>query len=145
MEARISFITLGVADLARSTRFYCEVLGLTLRPSSMAQVSFFDMGATCLALFSRSRLAAEAGLSSEGSGFAGFSLAHNVHSVEQVDALLAHVDRHAEEYGCRLTRAGRTADWGGYTGYFADPDGFLWEVAWNPHLTHLPDDERPAR
>ncbi|MFP6592935.1 MAG: VOC family protein, partial [Candidatus Latescibacterota bacterium] len=116
----------------RSTRFYCEVLGLTPRPSSMAQVLFFDMGDLCLALYSRSQLAAEAGLSGEGAGFAGFSLAHNVASVEEVDALLRRVGRHADEFGCRVTRAGRTADWGGYTGYFADPDGFLWEIVWNP-------------
>ncbi len=133
MEPRVSFITLGVADLTRSTRFYCEVLGLTPRPSSMAQVSFFDMGDLCLALYSRSQLAADAGLSGEGAGFAGFSLAHNVASVEEVDALLRRVGRHADEFGCRVTRAGRTADWGGYTGYFADPDGFLWEIVWNPH------------
>jgi catechol 2,3-dioxygenase-like lactoylglutathione lyase family enzyme len=133
LEARVSFITLGVADLARSTRFYCEVLGLTPRPSSMAQVSFFDMGDLCLALYSRAQLAADAGISDEDAGFAGISLSHNVISVEQVDALLAHVDRHADEFGGRVTRAGRTADWGGYTGYFSDPDGFLWEVVWNPH------------
>ena len=66
MEARVSFITLGVTDLARSTRFYCEVLGLTPRPSSMTQVSFFDMGDLCLALYSRSQLAADAGLSDKG-------------------------------------------------------------------------------
>ena len=133
MESRVSFITLGVADLTRSTRFYCDVLGLTLRSTSMAQVSFFDMGGVCLALYSRSQLAADADVRGEGSGFAGFSLAHNVPSVEDVDALLTHVDTHADEYGCRLTRAGRTTDWGGYTGFFSDPDGFLWEVAWNPH------------
>ena len=133
MEPRVSFITLGVADLTRSTRFYCEVLGLTPRPTSMAQVTFFDMGDLCLALYSRSQLAADAGISGEGAGFAGFSLAHNVASVEEVDALLRRVGRHADEFGCRVTRAGRTADWGGDTGYFADPDGFLWEIVWNPH------------
>ena len=133
MEPRVGFITLGVADLTRSTRFYCEVLGLTPRPTSMAQVTFFDMGDLCLALFSKSQLAADADISGEGSGFAGISLAHNVSSIEEVDALLTHVNRNSDEYSCRVTRAGRTADWGGYTGYFADPDGFLWEIVCNPH------------
>jgi uncharacterized protein len=132
MEPRISFVTLGVTDLARSTRFYSEVLGLTIRKSH-PEVTFFEMGRTWLALFPRHLLAADAGVPSEGSGFAGFSLAHNVRSPEEVDALLAQVERG----GGRITRPGHRADWGGYTGYFSDPDGFLWEVAWNPQFPHV--------
>jgi catechol 2,3-dioxygenase-like lactoylglutathione lyase family enzyme len=136
VEPRVSFITLGVTDLTRATRFYTEVLGLPLLPSSAEQVSFFAMGDLRLALYPRPLLAADAGMSDtslQSVGPPAFSLSHNVDSIAAVDALLSHVDQHAEEFGCRRTRAGATADWGGYTGYFADPDGFLWEVAWNPN------------
>jgi catechol 2,3-dioxygenase-like lactoylglutathione lyase family enzyme len=132
MEPRISFVTLGVSDLARATRFYAEVLGLEIK-HSYPEVTFFELGRTWLALFPRHLLAADAGVPNDGSGFPGFSLAHNVRSVEEVDALLAHVERG----GGRIVRAGHRADWGGYTGYFSDLDGFLWEVAWNPHFPHV--------
>lgn len=133
MEPRISFVTLGVRDLPRATRFYTEVLQLPLLPASTPEVSFFAMGATWLALFPRQLLAADAGVADDGSGFAGVALAHNVRSAEQVDALLAHVGA----AGGRIVKPGQRAAWGGYTGYFADPDGFLWEVAWNPHFPHV--------
>jgi len=131
MEPRLSFVTLGVADLERSTRFYEEVLGLP-RLETPPGVAFFELGKTWLSLFPRIDLAADAGVSSEGSGFPGFSLAHNVRSPEEVDALLKHVG----ESGARIVRAGHRTDWGGYSGTFADPDGFLWEVAWNPDFPH---------
>lgn len=132
MEPRISFVTIGVGDLARSTRFYHEVLGLAIR-QALPEVTFFEMGRTWLALYPRHLLAADAGVANDGAGFGGIALAHNVRSPEEVDALLAHVEQH----GGRITRPGHRADWGGYTGYFADPDGFLWEVAWNPHFPHV--------
>ncbi|MCC2669194.1 MAG: glyoxalase [Armatimonadetes bacterium] len=132
MEPRISFVTLGVTDLERSIAFYRDVLGLTPLPTP-PEVAFFEMGATWLALWPRHLLAADAGVPAEGSGFRGFSLAHNVRSPEAVDQLLAQ----AAAGGGRLLKAGHEADWGGYTGYFADPDGFLWEVAWNPHFPHV--------
>lgn len=143
MEPRVSFITLGVADLTRATRFYCEVLDLELLPSSTDEVSFFSMGDTRLALYPRNLLAADAGLDADTTarGFAGFALAHNVATSAAVDALLTHVQQHADAYGCRLTRAGAPTDWGGYSGYFSDPDGFLWEVAWNPYLPLQPTDD----
>jgi hypothetical protein len=96
-------------------------------------VAFFEMGKTWLALWSRESLAEDAGMPGEGGGFRGFSLAHNVRSPEEVDALLAHVERH----GATVTKRGHRTDWGGYTGYFADPEGFLWEVAWNPEFPHV--------
>lgn len=134
MEPRISFVTLGVEDLARSTRFYEDVLGLPRIPMPAgADVSFFEMGRTWLALYPRVLLAADAGVPAERSGFPAFSLAHNVRSPEDVDALIAH----ASANGGRLVKAGHRADWGGYSGYFADPDGFLWEVAWNPKFPHI--------
>jgi uncharacterized protein len=128
MEPRVSFITLGVRDLERATSFYKDVLRLPQLPSPAGVVSFFEMGKTWLSLFPREDLAADAGVPAEGSGFPGFSLAHNVRSIEEVDELLAE----AAAGGGRILKPGHETDWGGYAGYFADPDGFLWEVAWNP-------------
>jgi catechol 2,3-dioxygenase-like lactoylglutathione lyase family enzyme len=132
MEPRISFVTLGVGDLDRSVRFYEEGLGLP-RLKSPPTVAFFELGRTWLALYSRHLLAADAGVPAEGSGFSGVVLAHNVRSVPEVDRLLEK----AAARGGRIVKAGHTADWGGYSGYFADPDGFLWEVAWNPRFPHV--------
>jgi len=131
MDPRISFVTLGVADLGRAIRFYEDVLGLKRRQTP-PEVAFFEMGRTWLALYPRHLLAADAGVPAEGSGFAGFALAHNVRDEAGVDALLAQV----AERGGRVVKPAQRADWGGRTGYFADPDGFLWEVAWNPHFPH---------
>ena len=132
MEPRISFVTLGVRDLARATAFYRDVLGLAVK-AAHPEVTFFELGRTWLALYPRDLLAADAGVDAAGSGFPGFALAHNVREPAAVDRLLAE----AQAGGGRLVRAGHKADWGGYTGYFADPDGFLWEVAWNPQFPHL--------
>ena len=131
MEPRISFITLGVSDLSRATRFYEETLRLPKLPSP-PEISFFEVGRTWLALYPRELLAADAGVSSEGSGFRGFTISHNVRSEGEVDSVLAE----AAAGGGRLIKAGSRAAWGGYTGYFADPDGFLWEVAWNPKFPY---------
>ena len=133
MEPRVSFITLGVRDLERATRFYKDVLGLPQLPSPPGVVSFFEMGRTWLALFPREDLAADAGVAAEGSGFPGFALAHNVRSEAEVDQLLAE----AAAGGGRIVKPGGPTDWGGYAGYFADPDGFLWEVAWNAKFPHV--------
>lgn len=134
MEPRLSLVTLGVRDLARARRFYADVLKLKaidLPPG--ADVVFFELGRTWLSLFPRASLAADAGVSAEGQGFAGFSLAHNVATPDGVDALLAEV----AAGGGRIVKAATTADWGGRSGYFADPDDFLWEVAWNPQFPHI--------
>lgn len=132
MEPRLSFVTLGVSDLERSVRFYADVLRLPQLPTPPS-VAFFELGRTWLSLYPRDLLAADAGVPADGSGFAGFTLAHNVRSAAEVDALLAEVAAR----GGRIVKPGQRADWGGYTGYFADPDGFLWEVAWNPHFPHV--------
>ncbi len=138
MEPRVSFITLGVLELTRATRFYCDVLAFDLLPSSTAEVSFFALGALRLALYPRHLLAADAGVDNVPDNEAGvtagptFALSHNVASAAAVDALLDHVHQHAGPYGCRVARVGAATAWGGYMGYFADPDGFLWEVVWNP-------------
>jgi len=133
MEPRVSFITLGVRDLAWATSFYKDVLRLPQLPSPPGVVSFFEMGKTWLSLFPREDLAADAGVPAEGSGFPGFALAHNVRSIEEVDRLLAET----AAGGGRIVKPGHETDWGGYAGYFADPDGFLWEVAWNPKFPHV--------
>ena len=130
MEPRISIITLGVADLARSMQFYREGLGLPQREMEAEGVAFFETHGTWLGLFPRESLAEDAGVSAEGSGFAGFSLAHNVRTREEVDQQLAE----AVAAGATLVKPAQDAFWGGYTGYFADPDGHLWEVAWNPYF-----------
>lgn len=132
MEPRISFVTLGVRDLPRSTRFYAETLKLPIL-RALPEVTFFEMGRTWLSLYPRDLLAADAGVPDDGPGFAGIALAHNVRSARDVDELLAA----AAAGGGRLVKAGRTTDWGGYAGYFADPDGFLWEIAWNPAFPHV--------
>ena len=132
MEPRISFITLGVSDLERATRFYEECLGLP-RIETPPSVTFFELGKTWLALWSWESLAADAGLSSEGSGFRGFALAHNVRSPAEVDALLERV----AAFGAKVTKKGQPTDWGGYSGYFTDFDGFLWEIAHNPSFPHV--------
>ncbi len=132
MEPRLSFVTLGFADLQRATQFYEEVLKLP-RLSTPPEVSFFELGKPWLSLYPRELLAADAGVPAAGSGFPGFSLARNVRSVAEGDELLKEV----AAKGGRIVKPGKRADWGGYSGYFADPDGFLWEVAWNPQFPHV--------
>ncbi len=132
MEPRISFVTLGVSDLERATRFYSDVLRLPRLPSPPT-IAFFELGQTWLALYPRDLLAADAGVSPDGRGFPGFTLAHNVRSENEVDRLLGEV----AASGGRIVKRAQRADWGGYSGYFADPDGFLWEVVWNPHFPHV--------
>ena len=93
-------------------------------------IAFFETRGTWLALFPREELAKDATVAAEGAGFRGFTLAHNVRSPEEADALIAQ----AVAAGATLVKAAHKTDWGGYSGYFADPDGFLWEVAHNPHF-----------
>jgi catechol 2,3-dioxygenase-like lactoylglutathione lyase family enzyme len=127
MEPRISLITLGVTDLERSIRFYRDGLGLPMRPDNEG-VAFFETKGTWLGLFPRENLADDATVPADGSGFPGFTLAHNLRSKEEVDAMFQHV----ATIGAKIVKPPHDTDWGGYSGYFADPDGFLWEVAWNP-------------
>jgi uncharacterized protein len=137
MEPRLSFVTLGVSDLKRATAFYAQVLGLP-QLKTPPTISFFELGRTYLALFPRADLAADAGLPDPGrpvaGAFPGFTLAHNVRSAGAVDQLLAEV----AAGGGHIVQTGRPRpEFNGYSGYFADPDGFLWEVAFNPSFPHL--------
>ena len=130
LEQRISLVTLGVSDLNRSSAFY-QRLGWRPSKAGNDRITFYQAGGMALALYSRSELAYDARLPSEGSGFAGFSLAYNTRTREEVD----HVLDEAVAAGARLLKPAEEASWGGYSGYFADPDSFAWEVAWNPHFT----------
>jgi catechol 2,3-dioxygenase-like lactoylglutathione lyase family enzyme len=136
MEPRLSLVTLGVADVARSRRFYEEGLGWEASGTSVASTAFFQLGPIVLSLYGRAALAEDSGLADRGSpAFGGIGLAHNVRSRAEVDAVLAH----AAAAGARITKPAADAAWGGYTGTFTDPDGHPWEVAWNPHF-RLRDD-----
>ena len=126
MEQRISLVTLGVGDLPRARAFY-EALGW--RGQEVERTVFFQAGGQALVLWSRADLAADAGIPDPGAGgFGGMSLAHNVRSRAEVDALLAD----AAAAGATITRPAAETSYGGYAGYFADPDGHVWEVAHNP-------------
>ena len=129
MKPHISMVTLGVSDLVRSTAFYRDGLGLPA-DENFPGVVFFQLKGAWLSLYPRAELAADAKVSDEGQGFSGFALAHNVASREEVDVVLEQ----ARNAGARISRPAHETDWGGYSGYFADPDGYLWEVAWNPHF-----------
>lgn len=130
MEPRLSLVTLGVADLDRARRFYVDGLGLPMRPESQESVVFIELNGIWLSLFARAALAEDAQVDAAGSGFRGITLAHNVRSKEAVDALLLQ----AERAGAKIVKPAQDVFWGGYSGYFSDPDGHLWEVAWNPHF-----------
>jgi len=135
MKPQISLISLGVTDLPRALHFYRDGLGWPLSRASVGDIAFFQAGGVVLALYPRVLLAADAHVSPEGSGFGGITLAHNVRQKEDVDRVLAD----AVAAGALLMKAAEEAEWGGYSGYFADPDGHPWEVAWNPHFPFNPD------
>ena len=130
LPGRLSLVTLGVADVARSTMFY-EALGWRLSPSSMPGiVSFFATDGSRLGLYGHDALAHDATVeSSAPPRFRGVTISINLDSSGAVDAALGA----AVTAGASLVKPAATADWGGYSGYFADPDGHLWEVAFNPH------------
>jgi uncharacterized protein len=140
MKPRITLITLGVDDLERAVRFYRDGLGLKTEgivgtEFEHGAVAFFDLQAGLrLALWPRASLAHDAGIAIGARSATEFSLAHNVRSKGAVDALMEE----ARTAGARIVKAAHDTFYGGYAGYFADPEGHLWEVAWNPQL--LPPD-----
>jgi uncharacterized protein len=127
MEQRLSLITLGVADLDRSREFY-ERLGWRRSTANTEGIVFFQLGGMGLALYPRDELAKDANVGADGEGFRRFTLAYNARSREEVDSVFAE----AKAAGATIVKPAQEAFWGGYSGYFSDPDGFLWEVAWNP-------------
>ena len=128
-------IALGVRDLPRSVKFYRD--GLRLLPSSASNesIAFFKMGGTVLALYPWDKLAEDAQVPADGSGFRGVTLAHNVRRREEVSEVLAL----AAAAGGTITKPAQDVFWGGHSGYFMDPDGHLWEVAWNPFFPFAED------
>lgn len=143
MRPNLSLVTLGVSDLPRAVAFYRDGLGLRVANDVEEQgVAFFHLSGVVLAVWSRDELAkdASAKAGASGDGFRGIALAHNARSREEVDAVL----HEAERAGARIATPAHETFWGGYSGYFADPDGHLWEVAHNPFWT-LDEEGRVAK
>ena len=141
MEQRYSLITLATRDLARSTAFF-EGLGWKRSVKDSPGIAFFQCGSAALALYPREAFFSDLGIADDGSNVGGITLAYNARSREEVDAILAKV----EGLGAEVIKPGHDVFWGGYTSYFRDLDGHLWEVAWNPGFpidetgaVHLPD------
>lgn len=127
MKPHLTLVTLGVKDLQKSLAFYKDGLGWPAKPQG--DVVFIPLtNGVILSLYGRDDLAKDAGVNAEGSGFSGITLAHNAGSKEEVDAIFEAV----KAAGATIVKAPKKAEWGGYSGYFSDPDGHLWEVAHNP-------------
>lgn len=134
MKPRMSMITLGVSNLEKSIKFYTD-LGFHRR-GHQEDVAFFDLNGTWLGLYNREALAQDAQVSSEGYGFNGFTISHNVSSESEADDIVEH----AVSVGAKLVKKPQKVFWGGYSGYFSDPDGHLWEIAVNPFTWIGPED-----
>jgi catechol 2,3-dioxygenase-like lactoylglutathione lyase family enzyme len=126
MKPKITIITLGVKDLAVSLKFYRDGLGWLAKVQD--DIAFFPMNGIILALYPRESLAEDATVDAAGSGFRGVTLAYNTESEAEVDAILAMV----KTIGANVVKEAQKVFWGGYSGYFSDPDGHLWEVAYSP-------------
>lgn len=135
MDPRISMITLGVKNLQTSIAFYQKGLGFP-KMESPPEVAFFTLNGSWLGLYERNALAEDAAVSETGSGFNNFTLAHNVNSETEVDQIL----KQALSAGAVLTKTAQKTSWGGYSAYFKDPDGHLWEIAHNPFFWIGPPD-----
>ncbi len=134
LAPRITLVTLGVADVPASAAFY-EKLGWRRSSASNENVAFFDLNGTKLGLYGRRALAEDARVNDTEAGFSGVSLAHNLNSEAEVDEAYAF----ALSCGASAVKKPEKAFWGGYSGYFADPDGHLWELAFNPFMPLGPD------
>ncbi len=127
MRPRMNVVTLGVKDLDRSVRFYAS-LGFERSKASQDDVAFFQLGPIVLSLYPTGKLAEDAAVPARRSGFDNITLAHNAKSEKEVDDTV----KEAENAGAKVVKKPQKTFWGGYSGYFADPDGHLWEVAYNP-------------
>lgn len=130
MRQKINIITLGVADLAKSLDFYENGLGWKKSAMSQDDIAFFQMGGIVLSLYPREKLAEDVTIDTEGSGFSGVTIAYNAKSEGEVDEVLQKV----EKLGATIVKKAQKVFWGGYSGYFRDPDGHLFEVAYNPFV-----------
>lgn len=131
MKSKISLITLGVTDFAQSLAFYRDGLGFKAHGYKEGDdVVFFEMEGTWLGLYPKEKLAEDATIPNDGSGFSGISLAHNVESKEKVDEVFAFM----VSKGAKQVKEPQDVFWGGYSSYVADPDGYLWEIAYNPFM-----------
>ncbi len=135
MKQHLHLITLGVRDFERSYKFYTEILGWKPASASQDDVAFFQAGGVVISIFTREKLAEDALTSPEGSGFAGVTLAYNARSEAEVDQIISDL----EAKGVQIAKQPQKVFWGGYSSYFVDPDGFFWEVAYNPFF---PFDDR---
>lgn len=132
MEPRISIITLGVADLPRSVRFYRDGLGFLTKFKDGDGIAHFATRGTLFGLYPVGKLAEDIGPKVRPrTGFSGITLAHNVRTKEEVAQVLAT----AEKAGGKIVKPAQDVFWGGHSGYFTDPDGYHWEVAWGPNMT----------
>lgn len=130
MKPKISLITLGVSDLELSIRFY-KSLGFPMQERTEGvDIAFFPLESVWLALFPKDKLAQDATVPENGDGFRAFALAHNVNTEKEVDETLEF----ARQAGAKIIKPATKTEWGGYSGYFADPDNFLWEIAYNPFI-----------
>ena len=130
MEQRLTIIGLGVGNLATSNAFYEEKFGWKKLPSSNENISFFQLNGILLSLYPREKLAEDAQVSHEGTGFNAFSIAYNTRTKEEVDEVISTL----KAKGVKVVKAPEEVFWGGYSGYIADPDDNLWEIAYNPYL-----------
>lgn len=127
---QINIVTLGVANLKNATAFYSKWFNTTPSTASNEHITFFNLKGTKLGLFSTEALAKDANMNAEGNGFRNISLAINADSKEEVDSIFSH----GIACGATGNKKPELVFWGGYSGYLSDPDGHLWEIAWNPHF-----------
>lgn len=130
MEPRLTIITLGVANLETATKFYTETLGWKTTKATNESITFIQLNGILLSIYPREKLAEDAGVSIDEKGFNKFSLAYVTRTKEEVDTIMTKL----KEKDVNIVKEAKEAFWGGYSGYFSDPDGNLWEVAFNPYL-----------
>lgn len=128
MNQHLHLVTLGVSDFKKSVEFYSQILGWEPSSNSNEYIVFFQAGGVLLAIYPREKLAEDAVIAPEGSGFSGFTLAYNARSEAEVDEIVADL----KSKGVRIVKEPQKVFWGGYSSYFTDPDDYRWEVAYNP-------------